>query len=80
MVAAACTALHGRKKGRAFSDKFLNRIGRYVVPAEVARPDIIVSSGGKSVFVAQALAKRYQAHYVFVGERKPYLNRGLTVL
>lgn len=35
-------------------------------------PDLILSSGGKSVFVARTLAVRYGVPYVFLGERKPY--------
>lgn len=36
------------------------------------KPDIIFSSGGKSVFAARTLAARYGAPYIFLGERKPY--------
>ena len=37
-----------------------------------APPDLILSSGGKSVFLGRMLANRYGAPYVFIGERKPY--------
>jgi mitochondrial fission protein ELM1 len=35
-------------------------------------PDLILASGGKSVFAARGLAVRYRVPFVFVGERKPY--------
>jgi mitochondrial fission protein ELM1 len=35
-------------------------------------PGLIISSGGKSVFSAFYLSRKYNAPYVFVGERKPY--------
>lgn len=35
-------------------------------------PDLILSSGGKSVFAGRALSLRTGAPFVFVGERKPY--------
>lgn len=36
------------------------------------RPDLILSSGGKSVFTGRLLANQFDVPYVFVGERKPY--------
>lgn len=42
------------------------------LPPPDARPDLIVSSGGKSVFAARSLAARTRAPYLFLGERKPY--------
>jgi mitochondrial fission protein ELM1 len=42
------------------------------VPADDARPDLIISSGGKSVFAGRTLSARTGAPYVFLGERKPY--------
>lgn len=35
-------------------------------------PDLVLSSGGKSVFAARSLAMKHGAPYVFLGERKPY--------
>jgi len=37
-----------------------------------AKPDLILSSGGKSVFAARTLAARTGTPFVFLGERKPY--------
>lgn len=39
---------------------------------DASRPDLIVSSGGKSVFVGRVLANRFTVPFVFIGERKPY--------
>ncbi len=39
---------------------------------EANEPDLIISSGGKSVFVACILAKRFEVPYIFIGERKPF--------
>lgn len=59
-------------KARAFSDSWLRRIAKFSMPKDAGRPDLIVSSGGKSVFVGQALALRCDVPYIFIGERKPY--------
>ena len=42
------------------------------LPASGAKPDVIVASGGKSVFAARSLSARTGAPLVFLGERKPY--------
>jgi len=42
------------------------------MPAPDAKPDLIISSGGKSVFAGRSLAAQTGAPYVFLGERKPY--------
>jgi mitochondrial fission protein ELM1 len=57
--------------GRPLPEWFSRRwAGLGKVPT--GRPDMILSSGGKSVFAARTLAARYDAPYVFIGERKPY--------
>lgn len=38
----------------------------------VQRPDLLLCSGGKSVFAARSLAALHGAPVVFLGERKPY--------
>ncbi len=35
-------------------------------------PDVIIASGGKSVFAARTLATKYGVPLIFLGERKPY--------
>ncbi len=35
-------------------------------------PDVIIASGGKSVFAARTLATKYWVPLIFLGERKPY--------
>ncbi len=37
-----------------------------------ATPDLIISSGGRSVFAARTLAVKFAVPFVFLGERKPY--------
>jgi mitochondrial fission protein ELM1 len=39
---------------------------------ELRVPDLILSSGGRSVFVARVFANRYKVPFIFIGERKPY--------
>jgi len=61
------------RKGRPLPDWVLRRWLRVDLSATTAsRPDLILSSGGKSVFVARTLAVRHGVPYVFLGERKPY--------
>lgn len=35
-------------------------------------PDVIIASGGKSVFAARTLATKHGVPFIFLGERKPY--------
>jgi len=58
--------------GTPLSEALLRRIAEVKIPADSPRPDLIVSSGGKSVFAAKTLAGRSGVPYVFIGERKPY--------
>lgn len=61
------------KSGRPLPDSFLrSKLALSPDPASVPKPDLIVSSGGKSVFAARSLAVRYGVPFVFLGERKPY--------
>jgi mitochondrial fission protein ELM1 len=55
----------------AFIEKLI--LSEFELPVDGdSLPDIIISSGGKSAFVACVLSKRYRAPNIFVGERKPY--------
>ena len=58
--------------GRPLNDFLLHRIADIKIPSDAPLPDLIVSSGGKSVFVGKTLAERYKVPYIFIGERKPY--------
>lgn len=59
--------------GRALPDRLLHGpIGLEPVPADSPAPDLILSSGGKSVFAARSLAVRHNTPYILIGERKPY--------
>jgi mitochondrial fission protein ELM1 len=61
------------KNGRPLPDWMLDG------PLELERakagepaPDLIISSGGRSVFAGRTLAVKYGVPFVFLGERKPY--------
>ena len=58
--------------GRPLKDFALNKIADIEIPSGALPPDVIISSGGKSVFAAKTLAERYEVPYVFIGEHKPY--------
>lgn len=60
------------EKGRPLPGWLLRRAGLDSTALPKGKPDLILSSGGKSVFVARTLAVRYGAPCVFLGERKPY--------
>jgi uncharacterized protein len=61
------------KSGRPLPGSFLHGpLGLDPINTNEPRPDLIVSSGGKSVFAARTLAVRYNAPFIFLGERKPY--------
>jgi mitochondrial fission protein ELM1 len=61
------------KSGRALPDTMLyGPVGLdRPKPGEPA-PDLIISSGGRSVFAARTLAMKYGVPFIFLGERKPY--------
>lgn len=60
-------------KGRPLPEWILRRWLRVDLSATTVKtPDLVLSSGGKSVFAARSLAARGGAPYVFLGERKPY--------
>ena len=54
------------------ASSFLRDIVLKGVQLPERRPDLILSSGGKSVFTGRLLANQFDVPYVFVGERKPY--------
>ncbi len=58
-------------RGRALPLWFVKRfLGVTELPVD--RPDLVISSGGKSVFAARSLARIFKVPFVFIGERKPY--------
>jgi mitochondrial fission protein ELM1 len=59
-------------QGQPLGTALLQWVTTLEIPEDSPCPDLIVSSGGKSVFAAKTLAGRYDAPYVFIGERKPY--------
>ena len=61
------------KKGRALPDWMLDKVLRLERPQPgEAKPDLIISSGGRSVFAARSLSVKHGIPFVFLGERKPY--------
>ena len=60
------------KQGRPLPDRLMRQVIDLIIPEQVASPDLIISSGGKSVFAARTLSQRHHAPYVYIGERKPF--------
>ena len=60
------------RAGRALPDRVLKRWLRLEKAIDAPPPDLIIASGGKSVFAARSLAVRHRAPLIFLGERKPY--------
>lgn len=61
------------RRGRRLPDWILDRWLRLELAGKHdLAPDLIVASGGKSVFAARSLAVKHQAPFIFLGERKPY--------
>lgn len=58
--------------GRPLSDSLMRRVAEVEIPEESPVPDLVISSGGKSVFAARTLAGRYDVPYIYIGERKPF--------
>ena len=58
--------------GGALSDGFLRNVADIEIPEDAEEPDLLICSGGKSVFAAKALSVKHGAPLVFVGERKHF--------
>ncbi len=61
------------KSGRPLPDWMLDGpLGLERAKAGEPPPDLILSSGGRSVFAARTLAVKFGVPFIFLGERKPY--------
>ncbi len=61
------------KCGRPLPEWMLNGpLGLERAKAGEPAPDLILSSGGRSVFASRTLAVKYGVPFIFLGERKPY--------
>ena len=61
------------KTGRPLPDSILyGWFGLERAKESEPAPDLIISSGGRSVFAARTLAVKFGVPFVFLGERKPY--------
>jgi mitochondrial fission protein ELM1 len=61
------------KSGRPLPGWMLDGpLGLERAKADEPAPDLIISSGGRSVFAARTLAVKYGVPFIFLGERKPY--------
>jgi mitochondrial fission protein ELM1 len=58
--------------GKPLGGDLLKRWFMVEIPAGVPAPDLIVASGGKSVYAARSLALKFRVPLVFLGERKPF--------
>lgn len=70
-LARTCVRLWMGQSGRPLPPSFLAKFLGCKPPSN-KKPDLLVTSGGKAVFAARALAVRHQVPLVFIGERKPY--------
>lgn len=61
------------KSGRSLPDWMLDGpLGLERAKTGGPTPDLILSSGGRSVFAARTLAVKFGVPFIFLGERKPY--------
>lgn len=60
------------KNGRALPSWLLSRVAKVEIPQNAPAPDLIVSSGGKSIIPARTLAQNFKVPYIFIGLRKPF--------
>jgi uncharacterized protein len=59
-------------RGGALSDQLLAKVADVTIPPDAGAPDLLICSGGKSVFAAKALSVKHGAPLVFIGERKHF--------
>lgn len=60
------------KEGRALPSWLLPKVAKIEIPDDAPAPDLIVSSGGKTVFAARSWAQNFDVPFVFIGLRKPF--------
>lgn len=60
------------KGGRALPSWLLPKVAKIEIPDDAPAPDLIVSSGGKSVVAARTWAQNFGVPYVFIGYRSRY--------
>ncbi len=53
--------------GRPLPQWLLRKVAKVEIPSDASAPDLIISSGGKSIVPARTLARRFDVPYVFVG-------------
>jgi len=58
--------------GGAVSESFLRKIADIKISEDAGEPDLMICSGGKSVFPARALSVKHDVPLVFVGEHKHF--------
>ncbi|MFO7936468.1 MAG: ELM1/GtrOC1 family putative glycosyltransferase [Kiritimatiellia bacterium] len=58
--------------GGNVSDSFLSKVADIEIPEDAGDPDLLICSGGKSVFAAKALSVKHDTPLVFIGERKHF--------
>ena len=59
-------------RGGALSEGMLRNVADVKIPKNAGSPDLMICSGGKSVFAAKALSVRHGVPLVFIGERRHF--------
>lgn len=60
------------QEGRPLPQAWLDKYFHIEIPADAPRPDLVISSGGKSVFCARTFAQQHGATFIYLGEQNRF--------
>lgn len=68
------------KAGRPLPQTVLDKYFQIEIPEDAPKPDLVISSGGKSVLCAKTWSQQYGARFVYLGEQKRFPDSWFDVI
>lgn len=68
------------KAGRPLPQTVLDKYFQIEIPEDKPKPDLIISSGGKSVLCAKTWVQRFGAKFIYLGEQKRFPDAWFDVI
>jgi hypothetical protein len=68
------------RAGKPLHQAMLDKHFKIEIPQNAPAPDLIVSSGGRSVYCARTWAQQYNTPYIYLGEQKRFPNEWFDLI